>query len=151
VAPIFALAGAAGGVVAALLIHGSPPPVINAVLWAIVGAITAFLVYASEGPRARPISVTQAAVADGVVTGIIGTVSAAILDLIVASGAGTSSGTAISAGSFLQTALLSGAGGLVGGAALGLATLPLAGRDRLERPRAETKVRSRPRKRNRKR
>src|SRR5947209_1953821 len=91
VSPIFAFGGAVGGIVASLLLQGSPPAVLNAILWAALAAAVSFLVFSSEGPRPRPEPIWQAAMADGVVAGIIATVSAAILDLFLGSGSGTGS------------------------------------------------------------
>jgi hypothetical protein len=136
VSPLFAIGGAAGGVVSSRLMSEAPPVALNAVLWAAIAGMTAFLVFSSEGPRPRPEPLWQAAMADGVVAGIIATVSASILDLFLGSGSGsTSSSVTVSTfGTVVGVGVLVG---LVAGAFLGLAVLLISGPSRLARARPE--------------
>lgn len=151
VAPLFGGAGVIGGWLASVLMRGAPSPLLNAVLWAAISALTAFLVYASEAPRARPESWVQATAADGVVAGIIATVSSAFIDLILAAGAGTTSGAVVDVRSFIVTLLVSAGVGGVGGALIGLLAALLAGRELLQRDPPEIRTRRRARRRRRRR
>lgn len=132
-APLFALAGAAGGFVAARMIAGAPPAVANAAIWAAIAGLTAFVVFASEGPRERPGGVVQSAIADGVVSGIIAAVSGAVLDLVASTGAGASSGRQVGFLGFVAVAMAAGGGGLLIGGAAGALLVPLGGRELLTR------------------
>jgi hypothetical protein len=137
VSPIFGIGGAAGGVIASLIIPGAPPIVLNAVLWAALAAATSFLVFSSEGPRPRPEPLWQAAMADGVVAGIIATVSTSIIDLFLGSGSGSSSGSSVSVSMFGATVGVGLLAGMVGGGGLGLVSVPVVGDLRLVRKPAE--------------
>jgi hypothetical protein len=137
VSPIFAIGGAIGGVVASFVIPGAPPAVLNAVLWAALAAVTSFLVFSSEGPRPRPQPLWQAATADGVVAGIIATDSISIVDLYLGTGSGSNSGSSVSVAAFGATVGIGLLAGMAGGAALGLAAVPIVGSDRLLRVPAE--------------
>jgi hypothetical protein len=127
----FALGGAIGGYVASVLVGGGPPVPINIVLWAIITRATAYIVFSSEGPRQRPDGMVQAAIADGIVAGVIACVSCAIIDVIVAAGAGTSGSHGVSAGTLAATVGLGALAGVVAGTALGYLVVPLAGEERL--------------------
>ena len=150
VSPLFAMGGAVGGVVSSLLMSDAPPVAVNAVLWAAIAGMTAFLVFSSEGPRARPEPLWQAAMADGVVAGIIATVSASVLDLFLGSGSGSTSSSSITVSSFGATVGVGVLAGLLAGAVLGLAAFPIAGASRLARSRPEIH-RKRPNKRKKRR
>jgi hypothetical protein len=143
-APLFAIAGAAGGIAATRAITGSPPLVVNALIWAVIAALVAYMVFASEGPQQRPASIVQAAVADGVVTGMIAGALGAIVDILAANGAG-SSNSKLTLGAFV----LAFAGGLalggVVGAPVGWVALLAGGRERFERAgRQGRKAKARP-------
>ena len=142
-APIVAIVGLVGGVVAARAVPASPPSIVNAIIWGVAGVGTGYLVFASEGPQQRPSSVFQAAVADGVVAGIITAMTGGLIDVVGASGAGSSSQGALSlAGSVVALAVMIVYGGLAGGGA-GAAALALGGRARFERgPKPRTKKRA---------
>ncbi|HEX6507093.1 MAG TPA: hypothetical protein VF221_05620 [Chloroflexota bacterium] len=132
-APIFAFGGLIGGAAASLVIAHAPPLAVNAVLWAAIGAVVAFMVFASEGPQQRPGSTAQGAIADGVVTGMIAGAAGAALDTLAANAAGTSNShlTLLGfAGAFLAGLL---AGGAVG-AALGYVAVLVGGTERFDRP-----------------
>jgi hypothetical protein len=131
--PIIALVGLAGGLLAALAIPVSPPIIVNAVLWGLVGGFTGYIVFASEGPQQRPASVLQAAIADGVVAGIITALSGALIDVISASGAGSSSGGSLSLGGVVLALFFAIFLGALGGAAAGALALTVGGRERFQR------------------
>lgn len=131
--PIIALAGVAGGILAARIIPGSPPIVANAVLWGLAGGFTGYIVFASEGPQQRPSSILQAAIADGVVAGILTALSGALIDVISASGAGSSSGGTLSLGGVVLALVLAIILGALGGAAAGALALRVGGRERFQR------------------
>jgi hypothetical protein len=145
VAPVFALAGAVGGIVSALLVKGGPPGLLNVMLWAALGGFTGYIVFSSEGPRQRPGGAFQSAAADGIVAGVITVVSASVIDVIIAAGAGTSTTQGVSTGTFLKTAGLGALIGVVAGTALGFLVVPIVGRERLQsrvvvaQPRRQTK------------
>ena len=131
--PLIGLSGLVGGAVAARAIPSSPTPVFNAVLWGVIGAVAGYIVFASEGPQQRPASLLQAAVADGVVAGIITALSGALVDVISASGAGSSSHGALSlGGAVLAVAVAVILGGGVGGGA-GAVAVAIGGRERFAR------------------
>lgn len=130
-APIFGAAGFIAGWLLALRAFGGLSPLIAAVLWAAIAAVTGFVVFASQGPQ-RPASVTQAAVADGVVAGIIASISAAIISTLIAKGAGTGS-SALSASDFFAAVAAGLLGGGLAGAALGALVLLTGGQERLTR------------------
>jgi hypothetical protein len=131
--PILVLFGLAGGAVAARVIPGSPTPVFNAVLWGVVGGIAGYIVFASEGPQQRPASIVQAAVADGVVAGIIIALSGALVDVISASGAGSSTPGTLSLGGAVLAVVLAAILGALVGACAGALALAVGGRERFER------------------
>jgi len=132
-APVFGVAGIIAGVASASLIRNAPPLVVNAVLWAAIGWGVAYLVFSSEGPQKRPASVVQAAIADGVVAGVIVATTLILLDLFAGAGAGGTTGIPVSFGQVAEGAgsgLLSGA---VGGGLLGYLVLLVGGREKLQR------------------
>ncbi len=132
-ASVFGVAGIIAGVVSASLIHNAPPLVINAALWAAIGGAVAYLVFSSEGPQKRPASVVQAAIADGVVAGVIVATTLILLDLFAGAGAGGTAGAPVTFGRVAEgfgSGLLSGA---VGGGLLGYLVLLVGGREKLER------------------
>ena len=132
-ARLFGIAGAVGGVAAAALVAGAPPLLLNAAFWAFLGVAAGYVVFSSEGPRERPASVVQASVADGLVAGVIAAASGALLDVLVAGGAGSTTGSQVSFLSALG-ALGAGAGaGAVAGSLLGLVLYRILGADALER------------------
>ncbi len=131
--PLIGISGLAGGVVAAQAIPGSPSPVFNAVLWGVIGAVAGYIVFASEGPQQRPASLMQAAIADGVVAGIITSLSGALVDVISASGAGSSSDGVLSLGGAVLAVALAVMFGAGVGAGAGTLAVALGGRDRFER------------------
>src|SRR5947209_5316944 len=131
--PTVAVVGVAGGFVAALAIPGSPPPIFNALLWGLIGAATGFLVFASEGPQQRPASVFQASIADGVVAGILTALSGGLVDVISASGAGSSSGGALSLGGAVLALALAIVFGAFAGAGAGVVALAVGGHERFTR------------------
>jgi hypothetical protein len=131
--PLIALSGAAGGAIAARAIPGSPALIFNAVLWGVIGGFAGYIVFASEGPQQRPASIAQAAVADGVVAGIITALSGGLIDVISASGAGSSTHGSLSLGGAVLAVVFAGMlGALVGGSA-GAVALGIGGRERFER------------------
>lgn len=134
-APPFAVVGFVAGALASRWIAGSPPFLINGVLWAIGVAIAAYLVYSSEGAP-RPASVLQASSADGVVAGVVASTALALLDIVLASGAGGSGSSAAPSGLGIAVTLV--VAGVAGGVAGGLIGLPIAklGGTRLIRPRS---------------
>jgi hypothetical protein len=125
--------GLVGGLLAARTIPGSPPILVNVVVWGLIGALTGYIVFASEGPQQRPASVVQAAIADGVVAGILTALSGALIDVISASGAGSSSGGSLSLGGAVLTLLLAIMLGALGGAAAGGLAVAVGGRERFQR------------------
>ena len=132
-APVVAVVGLLGGIGAARAVPASPTLIVNAVIWGLAGAGTGYLIFASEGPQQRPASVVQAVVADGVVAGILTAMIGGLIDVIGASGAGSSSPGALSAGgSVVALAIMILYGGLAGAGA-GAAALALGGRARFER------------------
>jgi hypothetical protein len=131
--PLIGLSGLVGGAIAARAIPGSPSLFFNAVLWGVIGGFTGYIVFASEGPQQRPASIAQAAVADGVVAGIITALSGGLIDVISASGAGSSTHGSLSVGGAVLAVVFAGLlGALVGGAAGALA-LGIGGRERFQR------------------
>lgn len=130
---VFAAAGILGGLVAHRIISGGPPIAINAVLWCGAGGVCAYLVFASEGPHQRPVSFRQAAVADGIVAGVIVTLLCVMVDVLVSEGAGASSGSGLAFGVLAESAAGAIVLGALVGAALGGAILLVGGRGRLER------------------
>jgi hypothetical protein len=98
-----------------------------------MGAITGYIVFASEGPQQRPASVVQASVADGVVAGILTALTGALIDVISASGAGSSSGGRLSLGGAVLALVLAIIFGSLGGAAAGAVALAVGGRERFAR------------------
>jgi hypothetical protein len=131
--PIVAVVGVAGGILAALTIPASPPLILNAILWGLLGAAIGYLVFASEGPQQRPASVVQASVADGVVAGILTALSGGLVDVISASGAGSSSSGSLSLGGAGLALVLAIAFGTVAGAGAGAGALAVGGRERFKR------------------
>lgn len=127
------IAALAGGAVAARAIPGSPSPVFNAVLWGIIGGVAGYIVFASEGPQKRPVSLIQAAVADGVVVGIITALSGALIDVISASGAGSSTHGALSLGGAVLAVIVAVVLGAGVGAAAGALAFAIGGRERFDR------------------
>jgi hypothetical protein len=127
----FALAGGVGGAIVGIIVSDGPPVPINIVLWAAVAALTAYMVFSSEGPRPRPGGPVQGSVADGVVASVIAAVSCSVIDIVVASGAGSSGSGTLSVGTFVLTVVAAGIGGGGVGALVGLAVVPLAGPERL--------------------
>lgn len=127
-AVVFGLAGLPLGWLVAI---GSSDPVtaaVSAVFWGGVAAVVAYLVFSAEGPR-RPPSRAQGAAADGVVVGIITTVSASVFSTLIvnqASGGASAGQVALAAGAGLV-------GGSLAGAALGLVALRVGGADRFTR------------------
>ncbi len=132
-APILGVASVLAGLAASRLIAGSPPIPINVVIWGAMGAASAFLVFASEGPQQRPPSTFQAAMADGVVSGLVTAIGGSVVDLVAASGAGSSSAGSVTFPEVLAAAGLSLLGGAAVGAACGLLALAVGGRDRFVR------------------
>jgi hypothetical protein len=131
--PLIALSSAAGGAIAARAIPGSPALIVNVVLWGVIGGFAGYIVFASEGPQPRPSSITQAAVADGVVAGIITALSGGLIDVISASGAGSSIHGSLTLGGAVLAVVFAGIfGALVGGAA-GAVALAIGGQERFER------------------
>ena len=113
--PLIGVAGLVGGAVAARAIPGSPSLFFNAVLWGVIGGFAGYIVFASEGPQQRPASIAQAAVADGVVAGIITALSGGLIDVISASGAGSSTHGSLSVGGAVLAVVFAGLlGALVG-------------------------------------
>src|SRR5438105_2306510 len=90
----FAVAGFAGGWVAGALIPRFPSAPFGAAALAVIGGLTAYLMYASEGPP-RPASVRQASAADGIVTGILTGALGMVLLVLVAGTAGGTSGNGL--------------------------------------------------------
>jgi len=141
-APVFGLAGIIAGVVSASLIGNAPPPVANAALWAAIGGVVAYLVFSSEGPQKRPASVVQAAIADGVVAGVIVATTLILLDLFAGAGAGGTAGVPITFGRVTEgigSGLLSGA---AGGGLLGYLVFLVGGSEKLERRPAPSRRKS---------
>jgi hypothetical protein len=132
-APFIVVVGVIGGLLAARTIPGSPPILVNVVIWGLIGAFTGYLVFASEGPQQRPTSVVQAAMADGVVAGILTALSGTLVDVISASGAGSSSSGSLSLGGAILTLVLAIVLGALVGAAAGELALAVGGRERFER------------------
>lgn len=132
-APLVGISSVAGGMLAARTIPGSPSLVFNAVLWGVIGGVAGYIVFASEGPQQRPASLVQAAVADGVVAGIITALSGALIDVISASGAGSSSHGSLSlGGAALAVVIAVGLGAVVGGC-MGALAITVGGRERFQR------------------
>jgi hypothetical protein len=131
-APIFAVAGLIAGYLTALWIPSAPVPFLNAVVWAAIEALAAFLAFSSESRAQRPASVAQAAAADGVVAGITGSIVASSFDLFVAvSHAFKTGGNLTGAQTVTELALAFVLGGAVG-SVLGLIALRV-GKERLVR------------------
>lgn len=145
-APFICLLGVVGGIVATRVIPGSPPTIVNAILWGLAGGFTGYLVFASEGPQQRPASIVQASIADGVVAGTLTALTGTLIDVIGASGAGSSSSGTLSLGRGVLSLGLAAACGALFGGAMGAVALSVGGRERFTRTpvKSAKKSRSRP-------
>lgn len=128
----FGAAGLIAGWVASDLIHDGPTLAVSAIFWSALSAAVAFLVFSSEGPT-RPTSLLQAAIADGVVVGILAGVTGTLFEVLPADAAGGSGSTVTGIGVVGAVAAGAGIGALAGGA-LGAVVRLLARTRQLERP-----------------
>lgn len=142
----FALVGLLGGFFVSDLLPRSPAAPITALLFGVIGAGTAYVVFSTEAP-ARPGGYQQGAAADGVIAGIITGMTGTVLDVLAASGAGSTDGGASPSASQIVIALaLAILVGGIGGGILGLAVGTAGGEARFLRkalPRKAKKARGR--------
>jgi hypothetical protein len=120
-AAAFLVAGFAGGWFVAGQLSRGPGALAGGIVWALVSAGVAYLVFASEGPARRPESSWQASMGDGVVAGATAGFIGAVIDLLVAAGAGSSPGASVSGGTIAGTIAASIGAGAAVGALVGLA------------------------------
>jgi hypothetical protein len=120
---------AAYGWLLASHVPGNPSPVVTAVIAAAFGVAAGFIVFSSEAER-RPPSLWQAALADGIISGMIAWASAALLISLFSGGAGSGSGP--SGGSVLRITAASAGLGVIGGGVAGMVTWLIAGEARLK-------------------
>lgn len=124
----FTLAGLAAGWIAAIVIPGSPPPYVCAILWAAFAGAVALLVFSSESAP-RPPSVVQASIADGLVTGAIASGSSALVQILASGGAGSAPSPGASVGAIAAAA---GVGALAG-SVVGAGVYLVGGQELLKR------------------
>lgn len=120
-----------GGWIVADLIPKAPPAVFSAILWAVMGAGVAYLVFAAEGVT-RPPSLMQASIADGLVAGIITASFGTAIVAFAAGGAGGAGQTVSGWGIVGAIAIGLGVGAAIG-ALLGTAVALIGSQDALAR------------------
>jgi hypothetical protein len=112
---LFLVVGFAGGWLAGTQVRHGPGPLAGGIVWALIAAGVAYLVFSSEGPARRPQSRWQAGMADGLITGVMAGLVGAAIDLVVASGTSGAGNTSVAGALGASVGL-----GTVAGAAAGL-------------------------------
>lgn len=143
-AAAFGIDGVIGGVVLALTLPNAPGPYVNGPLWAVLGAVVGFLVFATDAQQ-RPMSVRQAAAADGVVVGIVGAAMGVLLDLAAATGAGATTTSGPSTGQGLAIGAITVVVAAIEGGLLGLGLAVAGGNTALAPRHAPVRAGTRPR------